>query len=204
MLKTLLQQDKLNLGHDWDTCRQAPAFPSTHTSCLCVSSSWDSSKPCFFFSIWIVLLPGQRQWQLFPQQIAQVLLVGCQCQVNSSRQCCSRWLGLTFPCVILQGQGFSLFPWLAWNRSAEGGWGLLCWMKDGIFAVPWAGDEHTFFLWVFTAPPGLEGTLGAKKNTALTLFQITLEKNKNYSQHHLSLEQEVFFRVKFLNHLLAF
>lgn len=28
--------------------------------------------------------------------------------------------GTYLPCVILQGQGFSLFPWLARNRSTEG------------------------------------------------------------------------------------
>lgn len=149
ILKTLLQRDKLNLCHTSVTWRSgSPLSFHPRFLSLCASSS------CFliFFSLSLSLdCSSARAKKMATLSPTDSTGMGCQCQVNSSWQCLIQVTGTSIPCVLLQGQGFSLFPWSAWNRSIEGAWGLLRWMKDDVFAVLWAVDEQ-FIIFPPTLP----------------------------------------------------
>lgn len=125
--------------------RQAPALPSTHTSfplCVFMGLPWILLLRGLF-SVWSVLLLGQGKWQLFPQKIVQVSLVDVSARPAALGNAGYRQLWLTFPRVWVKGNDSALFSWLAWSRSREGVWWVICWMKDGIFEMPWAVDGQS-------------------------------------------------------------
>lgn len=81
-----------------------------------------------------------RKMATLSQKIVQVSLVDVSARPAALGNAGYRQLWLTFPRVWVKGNDSALFSWLAWSRSREGVWWVICWMKDGIFEMPWAVD----------------------------------------------------------------